>query len=73
VTEEIPDREILSACLDLLLSIASHQRGEAISVTLRTDKGTPINMFASNHDNCGLPARLEPVQAGQAKVDGLLE
>jgi hypothetical protein len=70
--ETIPDREILSACLDLLLTIASYQCGEAMVVTLRTDKGTPISMFASNHDNCGLPVHLEPVQDGQVKVGGLL-
>jgi hypothetical protein len=45
--ETIPDREILSACLDLLLAIASNQRGEAVTVNLMTDKGTTIRVIST--------------------------
>jgi hypothetical protein len=48
VTEEIPDREILSACLDILLCIASRQNGEIVTAILKTDRGTPIMVSASS-------------------------
>ncbi len=70
--ETIPDREILSACLDLLLMIASHQRGEPVTTILQTDKGARISVFSNNYDNCGLPALQEPAREGQVKVGDLL-
>lgn len=49
--DKIPDREILSACLDLLLQIASAVEKHQKSITLYTEAGTPILVVSSRH--CG--------------------
>lgn len=49
----IPDREILSACLDLLLQIISYLEGKSRSITLTTTTGKTISVVSSKHSDSG--------------------
>jgi len=54
----IPDREILSACLDLLLQIISHLEGKTKSIILTTTTKKKICIVSSEHsDSAVLPGR----------------
>src|SRR5438105_3568579 len=48
VPDNIPDREILSASLDLLLEITSRLRGSLVLIDLATVNGGTVRVFSAN-------------------------